>query len=319
MILKKTLKSIICLLLAGSVMFIGSASENNITVPTDISTVENSSPHQDEPVSSETTSAEEPQQEPQEPAEPQAEPEYYYLDVGTNHKSWNSLLAANSEVAGWIDIPGILKGDGYPVVLKNDSEEGNSYYLHRALNGSYDSRGTIFMDFRCVVEQDEPLSQNMTLYGHHQKNGEMFGFLRKYKEIEYIKKAPIIQFDTIYEPANYLIFSVFITNTLPQHGKYFEYRDPEFKTQEDFLNFIEQCRRRSLYDMPVDVQAGDTIITLSTCTYEFDDWRLVVMGRKLREGEESKVHVSEIKKNSKILYPDIWYKRYGGEKPVYDD
>lgn len=253
----------------------------------------------------------------EQPEEP--EPEYYYLDVGSPHKSWDSLLATSGDVVGWINIPGILKGDGYPVTLINDRETGNSYYLHRSLNGSYDSRGTIFMDFRCIVRPDTPLTQNMTLYGHHQKNGEMFGYLRKYKELQYIKQSPIIQFDTIYEPANYLIFSVFITNTLPEHGEIFDYRNPTFETQEDFLEFIKQCRRRSLYNIPVDVQENDTIITLSTCSYEFKDFRLVVMGRKLREGEESVVHVSEITPNPQILYPDVWYRTNGGKKPVYND
>ncbi len=237
--------------------------------------------------------------------EVEAEPEYYHLDVGSNHEEWDSLLTKNNEVIGWISIPGLI--DGYPVVLRNDPETGNEYYLHRSLSGSYSAKGTIFMDFRCRVEPGY-MTQNMTLYGHHQKNGEMFGNLRELKKISGIKKWPIIQFDTLYEEANYLIFSVFITNTLEKHGEIFDYRNPNFNTQEEFLEFIEQCRKRSFYNMPVDVQADDTIITLSTCSYEYDEFRLVVMGRKVRAGEESTVHVSEITENPNILYPDVWYR-----------
>ena len=64
----------------------------------------------------------------------------------------------------------------------------------------------------------------------------------------------------------------------------------------------------SFYNIPVDVREDDTIITLSTCSYEYDNFRLVVMGRKVREGEESTVHVSEITKNPNVLYPDVWYR-----------
>lgn len=237
--------------------------------------------------------------------EPESNPEYYHLDIGSNHESWESLLSKNNEVVGWISIPGLI--NGYPVVLKNDPETGNEYYLHRSLSGSYSAKGTIFMDFRCSVEPQN-MTQNMTLYGHHQKNGEMFGNLRELKNINGIKKWPIIQFDTIYEEANYMIFSVFITNTLEKHGKIFDYRNPDFNTQEEFLQFIDQCRQRSFYNIPVDVREDDTIITLSTCSYEYDNFRLVVMGRKVREGEESTVHVSEITKNPNVLYPDVWYR-----------
>ena len=245
-----------------------------------------------------------PEQETAAPEQP-AEPENYHLDVGSNHDSWDSLLSINNEVIGWISIPGLI--DGYPVVLRNDPETGNEYYLHRSLSGSYSAKGTIFMDFRCTVEPDS-MTQNMTLYGHHQRNGEMFGNLRQLKTLSGIKQWPIIQFDTIYEESNYLIFAVFITNTLEKHGEIFDYRQPDFSSQEEFMEFIEQCRLRSFYNMPVDVQEGDTIITLSTCSYEYDEFRLVVMGRKLREGEESTVHISEITENPNILYPDVWYR-----------
>lgn len=92
--------------------------------------------------------------------EVEAEPEYYHLDVGSNHEEWDSLLTKNNEVIGWISIPGLI--DGYPVVLRNDPETGNEYYLHRSLSGSYSAKGTIFMDFRCRVEPGY-MTQNMTL------------------------------------------------------------------------------------------------------------------------------------------------------------
>ena len=41
----------------------------------------------------------------------------------------------------------------------------------------------------------------------------------------------------------------------------------------------------SLYDEPVDVQAGDHLLSLVTCSYSHENGRLTVACRKLRDGE----------------------------------
>lgn len=58
-----------------------------------------------------------------------------------------------------------------------------------------------------------------------------------------------------------------------------------FDSVEAFNSYVETARACSLYHCTVDVQPGDRLLTLSTCTGTDDNLRLVVMARKLREGE----------------------------------
>ena len=41
----------------------------------------------------------------------------------------------------------------------------------------------------------------------------------------------------------------------------------------------------SMYQIPVDVQYGDELLTMVTCSNELEDGRLVIICRKQRDGE----------------------------------
>ena len=51
------------------------------------------------------------------------------------------------------------------------------------------------------------------------------------------------------------------------------------------MNFAFEAKDRSIFDIPVDVERGDHILSLVTCSYDDDNGRLIVMSRSLREGE----------------------------------
>lgn len=50
-----------------------------------------------------------------------------------------------------------------------------------------------------------------------------------------------------------------------------------------FYEFVEQAESASLYDTGVDVEYGDTFITLITCSYHTDNGRFVVIAVKDKE------------------------------------
>ena len=52
--------------------------------------------------------------------------------------------------------------------------DNNDYYLHRLLNGTDASGGTLFMDYR---NSDDLSDWNTVIYGHNMKNGTMFAML----------------------------------------------------------------------------------------------------------------------------------------------
>ncbi len=115
---------------------------------------------------------------------------------------------------------------------------------------------------------------------------------------------------------DYKIFSVFITNAYENQGEVWNYHDyADFKNADEENAYLNELSRRSLIDTGVDVRRGDKLLTLSTCTYEFKDARLVVVARAVRRGEDAAVDVSAASENPYPLMPDVWYRTFGGEKP----
>ena len=124
--------------------------------------------------------------------------------------------------------------------------------------------------------------------------------------------------NSVYEEGEYKIFAAFIVNTLPEHdnGDVFQYNHfVNAENEEEFNAFVDEVRRRSLFDTSVDVEYGDELLTLSTCTYEFHEARFIIVARKVRDGESETVDTSQATMNPSPLYPDIWYQLFGGTKP----
>lgn len=246
---------------------------------------------------------------------------YHPTDTEVNEdgslRRFDELVAQNPDCIGWITVPN-TKIDN-PVYQAAD----NQYYVNRNPNKTYSVYGSIFADFRNTVSVDGN-SANITLYGHHMKDGTMFANLHNYKKMSFYQENPVITFDTRYGTGGkYKVFACMITNVegKDDNGYYFDYTACDFEDDESFERWVEQIRRRSLYESPVDVMAGDEILTLSTCTYEIKgtELRCVVVARKVRDGESDTVNISQIKPNAKTIYPAIWYEKKGGAKPSYDD
>lgn len=221
-----------------------------------------------------------------------------------------ALYAQNPDVKAMLEAEGTsLK---YPVVQAQD----NDYYLRRSFARENNRHGIPFMDYRVDVKN----STNLVVYGHNMKDGQMFGELLNYAKLEYYQQHPTLRFDTVYEKGTYKVFAAFITNTNPSHGEVFDYTSfIDAENEDETENFITQVRARSLIDTGVDVSVDDTFLTLSTCTYEFNEARFVVVARRVRDGESDKVEVLNARKNALPLYPDVWYELYGGEKPELID
>ncbi|HWT26380.1 MAG TPA: class B sortase, partial [Mobilitalea sp.] len=122
--------------------------------------------------------------------------------------------------------------------------------------------------------------------------------------------------DTLYQTGQWKIFSVFITPGSDKKEPFFDFTRARFDNDLDYLNFIYQLRSRSMFNLDtVDINENDQIVTLCTCTYEINDYRLVICARKVREGEDPTVNTDSIKKNSHPLYPELYYEIYGGKAP----
>lgn len=189
---------------------------------------------------------------------------------------FQALYDQNPDIKGWITIAGT--GIDYPVVQTAD----NSLYLTNDFHRQKSDYGTLFLDYRDSIQ---PSSRNLIIYGHNMKDGQMFHNILKYQQTDFYNSAPVIQFDTLYGAYKWKVFACFIANASEKDGYVFNYLRTDFPSDGQFTSFINEASARSLIKTAVDVQPTDTILTLSTCTYEYNDARFVVMARRLRDGE----------------------------------
>ncbi len=245
-------------------------------------------------------------------------------------KKYQKLYEGNNDTIGRIRIPGIETNN---VVMKG---KDNDYYLNHKYDGSTLAEGELFVDTNNIITL-EYQSQNITIYGHNRHDGQMFGQLNRYRTdvkpsgattygVDHYNQNNLIYFDTIYEEAVYKIFAVMFINTKAEHDSGitpFEYRQQNFGSDIEFLEFVNQVRRRSFINTPVDVTADDHIINLSTCAYDIPEARLVIFARKVRPGESTNIDTSLVSVNKNVLLPQLMYdkypNRYGTAKPVFNN
>lgn len=229
----------------------------------------------------------------------------------------SSYYASNHDTVGWVKVPNTLAND---VVLqyKDDAYEvaygRDPYYLYKDFYGNYYYPGSLFLDYRSSIE-----SKNQLIHGHSMANGTMFAGLLSYESLSFYQAGPVITYDTIYNSGKWKIIAISNINTNEEIGTVYRYLRSTFASDYDFLNYVHEMRSRSVINCPVTVNENDTLVTLSTCTgysYGVDGLRLVVLARKVRPGEDSRVNVSDACYNPNPLQPDIYYRYYGGSKPV---
>ena len=189
-----------------------------------------------------------------------------YEKIRIEKENENSLYEKYKDYRGWIKIENT--NIDYPILQAED----NSYYLDKDINNEYLASGSIFMNYLNNGFND----MNTVLFGHHMRNGTMFAQLKKYKEKEFFYENKDIDVElNNNEHLKYKVFSVYITN-----GKN-NYIKTKFDNKNEYKEFLETIKNRSMYESDIELDEDDKIITLSTCSYEFNDARMVVHGKLL--------------------------------------
>ncbi len=215
-------------------------------------------------------------------------------------EKYAALYARNQDFVGWINI------DGLDISLPVVRGENNDKYLKTDFDGKYSKYGSIFMN--CSNKVDS-LNYNTTIFGHYMKDTKMFGNLMQYKSIVGYKKAPVIEFNTIYGDYKWKVFAAYITNGTSEgdDGYLFNYMFTDLSTNAAVEEFLGEIKLRTIYYPNVDIAVSDKILTLSTCTYELDEGRLIVMARMVRPGESTDVDLTNIRVNPNPRYPQGYY------------
>lgn len=172
---------------------------------------------------------------------------------------FDALKQENNDIIGWIYCPDTPIN--YPVVKGKD----NNQYLRADLKGKYLVSGTIFADYR---NNEVGEDKNYIVYGHNMKNFTMFGTLVKYKKQSYYDAHPTLYFLT--PEHNYII--ELIAGAVVK-------RDSDIYQTTPADNTIADIMIKSTFNSTVEIGKGENIITLSTCSYEFNNARYVVVGK----------------------------------------
>ncbi|GMB10382.1 MAG: class B sortase [Candidatus Improbicoccus devescovinae] len=211
------------------------------------------------------------------------------------------LIAVNPDIIGWLSIKNTSVD--YPVMQSPGNKP--NFYLDHDSNKKYSPNGSIFISGN---EKFAENSKNTVIHGHNLRSGKLFGALIKYNNINFYKKAPVIKFNTKFGSSDWKIFAILKTNIRPEQGKVFNYITSKFKSNSKFLNFLHELKIRSIYDIPVKLNASDKILMLSTCSYEMKDFRTVIVARKVRKNEDENVDVAKVKKVENPKMPEGYYK-----------
>lgn len=176
---------------------------------------------------------------------------------------FEKLKELNKDVIGWIrfEQPEIIN---YPVVQGKDNEE----YLHKTFKGFDNTVGCIFMN---AYNGKDFQDTHTIIYGHRMNNKTMFHELEKYKEEKFWEKHPSF---LIYTPdgrcAEYTIYAVAQVDETSDCYQY------QFADEKEVEEFIKLTKKNAFYDTEIEVEKEDKILTLSTCTKENNEQRLVV-------------------------------------------
>lgn len=175
---------------------------------------------------------------------------------------FQTLKEKNSDIIAW------LYSEGTPINYPIVQTTNNDYYLRRLIDGTYNQAGTIFMDYKNSNDFSDP---NTIIYGHNMKNDSMFGSLTKYENQNYYDEHKEMFLYTENKKFIIKIFAGFITSSESDIYGY-----P--KTSNTNKKLIDNAIKKSTFISDVDVSCEDKIITLSTCSYNFENARYILLG-----------------------------------------
>ena len=175
---------------------------------------------------------------------------------------FESLTAQYPDVVAWIYCPDTIID--YPIMQAKNNEK----YLRTLPNGTWNIAGTLFMDYRNAKDFSD---SNSIIYGHDMKNDSMFGTLPDYSSQKYYEANP--HWYLLTPTADYKIELIagYVTHSTSE-----AYSIPG--TQEEKEKLIQTAFSKSDFTADVEIAENENLITLSTCSYEYNNARYVLVG-----------------------------------------
>ena len=147
--------------------------------------------------------------------------------------------------------------------MLQSSAEDPEKYLRRNYDMKWRMAGSLFFQFDCTAD-----SRNLVIFGHNMNDGTMFAVLKKMADPEFRQAHPIAALQTAEGTHEYRILAAMTTDTTQ-----LLFNRTQFAGEEDFLSFAGSILAGTGYT----TQAGDRLLTLVTCAYDWDGARTVVV------------------------------------------
>lgn len=180
---------------------------------------------------------------------------------------FNKLKEQNNEIVAWIKVNNT--NIEYPVVKGTN----NSFYLNHSFDKSKNSAGWIFADYRNKIDNTD---KNIVIYGHNMRDDSMFGSLKNILNSDWYDNEENTNI-TLYTENEKCIYKVFSIYKIESEDYYIK---TEFSNDNEFDQFVNTIKKRSIKEFDIDVSNSDNILTLSTCANN-NKYRVVLHAKKI--------------------------------------
>ena len=182
-----------------------------------------------------------------------------------SNSSYNKLKTINPDYKFWMKINNT--NIDYPVVKGTN----NDFYLENDFYKKPLDDGSIFLDYKNNFDKDF----NNIIFGHNMKNSNMFSTLNKFKDEDFFNSNNEITLTDKNYTYTYKVFSTYIVDSKDTFDYLYHINNDTYS--KDKLNsYINLLKSKSIYESDSIKSVPSNILTLITCSYEFDDARTVV-------------------------------------------
>lgn len=175
------------------------------------------------------------------------------------YHDFDELRKENSDVCAWITLEGTHID--HPVVQGKDNFE----YLDKDFNGDHYTGGTLFLDY----ENKKDFSDDYNvIHGHHMTGGAMFGDLTKYKKEDFFNEHTT---GTLLTPTYDYDLKVIAV------AKVNAYDSTIYNVKGSSEAVLAYSKEVSIHSRNITLEKGEKIITLSTCSGDMNEDRIVLI------------------------------------------
>ena len=191
-----------------------------------------------------------------------AQPDGYTGDI-----DFDALRAVNPDIVGWLHYE--AAGIDYPVVQGTDNDK----YLNTMFDGTYGVCGTLFVD---SVTENAFTQFNTIIYGHHMRDGSMFGSLKELKDKEFCMANPRLELIT---PSEKYHLEIWAFLNQPSDSRVYTTNIEDLTERQEYIDMVRSTAEYTVEEQDVNVGPNDTLVVLSTCAYEYQNARYIVVCR----------------------------------------